>query len=107
MPEREAEPEVGGDERVRPLARQEGRRAGDADHDRVERLVELRAAQFDRAQQRLGVRDRRRAAEDGRDRALRRHRAQHARVERRSGRRREDVAKRRARDPLERLGLVG
>ena len=40
--EREPEPEIGREQRVRPLARQERRRAGDPDHERVERLVERR-----------------------------------------------------------------
>ena len=57
---------MGREERVRRLARQERRRARDPDHERVERLVERRRAQLDRAQQRLGVRDRRRPGEDGR-----------------------------------------
>ena len=39
--------------------------ARDADHERVERLVELGAAQLDGAQQRLGVSDRGRPAERG------------------------------------------
>ena len=41
-PERVREPEVGGKERVRPLARQKRGGSGDPDHERVERLVESR-----------------------------------------------------------------
>jgi hypothetical protein len=38
------------------------RGSGDADHDRIEPFVEGRRARLDRAQQRLGMRDRRRPA---------------------------------------------
>ena len=61
--QREPEAEVGGEQRVRALARQVRRRARDPDHDRVERRVELGPPQLERAQQRLGVRDRRRPGE--------------------------------------------
>ena len=40
QPQRQPEPEVGGEQRVRALAGKERRRRRDADHDRVERLVE-------------------------------------------------------------------
>jgi hypothetical protein len=55
--EREAQGEVGGQQRVRPLARQVRRRPRNTDHDRVEALVERRRTGFDCAQQRLGMRD--------------------------------------------------
>ena len=98
--------EVRGEQRVRPLARQERRRARDADHDRVERLVELVRAQLDRAQQRLGVRDRRRPAERRRDGQLGAQRAAARRGAAASGSEPEDERERRARDALERRGVV-
>ena len=54
-----AEAEVRREERVRLLPRQERRGARNPDHERVERLVEGRPPQLDRAEQRLGVRHRR------------------------------------------------
>ena len=77
-PQREAEPEVRREQRVRPLAREVRRRARDAEADRVERPVERRRAELDRAQQRLGVRDRRRPRERGRGAERRGQRADHA-----------------------------
>ena len=68
-PQRQAEPEVGGEQRVWTLPRQVRRRARDPDADRVERLVEHGRARLHGAQQRLGVRDRR-------GRRERRHRAE-------------------------------
>ena len=104
-PQREPEPEKRRAERVRTLAREIRRHARHADHDRVERRVELCAPQLDRAQQRLRVRDRRRAAERVRHRQLRAQRPQH--VAPQSFRQRAvDVAERRARDSLERRGVV-
>ena len=50
QPERVREPEVGRQQRVRRLARQERRGPRDPDHERVEGLVERRAAQLDRAE---------------------------------------------------------
>ena len=67
-PQRVGEPEMGREERVRLLARQERRGARDADHERVERLVERRPAQLDRPKQCLGMRDGRWAREYGRSR---------------------------------------
>src|SRR5207248_9547206 len=43
-PQGEAEREIGGEQRVRPFARQERRRPGDADHDRIELSLERRRA---------------------------------------------------------------
>ena len=73
----ETEPEVRGEQGIRTLARQIRSHARDPDHERVERLVELCAPQLHGSQQRLGVRDRRRAAECGRNRDLGAQRAQH------------------------------
>ena len=73
---REPEPEIRGEQRVRTLARQVRRHARDPDHERVERLVELGPPELHRPQQRLGMRDRRRPAERGRDRQLGSQRAQ-------------------------------
>ena len=69
-PQREPEPEVGGADRVRALAWQPGRRRRDPDHQRVERLRQRDALQDGRPQQRLRVRDRRRAGVHGRRRLL-------------------------------------
>ena len=103
--QREAEPEAGRGDGVRAGAGKEERRRRDADHDRVERLVERGALELDRAQQRLGVRRRRRAAVHGRGRHLARHAlddaaAQPVRHER------EPAAQARRREPLEDLLLV-
>ena len=69
-------PRIGGEQRVRPLARQVRRQSRDPEADRVERPVEAGRAELDRAQQRLGVRDRRRAGVSGRrGRELERERA--------------------------------
>ena len=57
QPERMRKPEMGHQERVRFLARQERRRGRDPDHECVERLVEGRQAQLDRAEQGLCVGD--------------------------------------------------
>ena len=70
-PQRQPEPEVRREQRVRPLARQVRRRARDAEADRVERLAERPRALLGAAQQRLGVRDRRRPRERGGDPARR------------------------------------
>jgi hypothetical protein len=74
----EAEPEVCGRHGVRARARDEGRRRRDADHDRVERLVEPCALELDRAQECLRVGGRGRAAEDGRGGELARDALDHA-----------------------------
>ena len=65
-PQREPERKVGGEQRIRPFARQERGRAGDTDHDRVKLAFERRRARLDAAEQRFGVRDRGRAAVGGR-----------------------------------------
>ena len=106
QPERVCEPQMGGEERVRLLARQERRRPRNPDHERVERLVEGRSTQLDRAEQRLGVRDGRRPREDGCRGPRPAQRAENAATNRfRRGR--EGVPQRRACDALGGLGLVG
>ena len=69
QPQRQTEPEVGGEQRVRPLARQVGSRARNAEADRVERLAERASAFLRPAQQRLGMGDGRRPGERRRDAA--------------------------------------
>ena len=103
--QRDTEAEVGAEQRVRPLAGQVGSRTRDADEDRVELAVERDAAKLHAAEQRFGVRDRRRACERGRDRTLERQRAQHvgAQCARQHPK---EMSKGRAHDPFERLLLV-
>ena len=60
--EGEAEADVGGGDRVRWLAGKQGGRRRDADDDRVERFGQFDALEDVAAQERLHVRDRRRAA---------------------------------------------
>ena len=55
---------------IRALAGQPGRRRRDPDHERVQRLAERNALQHRRPEERLGVRDRRRAGVHGRRRLL-------------------------------------
>src|SRR6185295_19594293 len=93
-------------ERIRPLARQVGSRAWDADADGVQLAVERDPAQLDAAKQRFGVRNRGRACEDSCHGAFEREGAQHVRAEP-AGQRAEDVAERRADNALERLSLIG
>ena len=79
---------------------------GIADHERVERLGRAPCCRSShRAQQRLGVRDRRRPAERGRDRELGPQRPQHV-AAKHLRQRAIDVPQWRSRDPLERLGIV-
>ena len=104
-PERQPEPEVRGEQRVRPLARQVRRRARDPEAERVERLAQRPRALLGPAQQRLGVRDRRGPRERGRDPARGRDRPQHPPAHR-PRHRAEDVPHRRADEPLDRFLLV-
>ena len=105
QPQREAEPEVGGADRVRALPRHERRRRRDADHERVERLVELDPLQHRPAKQCFGVRDRRRAAVDHRRGLLARQPVEHALAHPRR-RELEDPAHVRAQHPLDGLLVV-
>ena len=106
QPERVREAEMGREERVRRLARQEGRGGRNPDHERVEGLVQGSSAQFDRAEQGLGVRDGRRPYEHGRRRPRPAERAEDAATNR-PRRSREGVPQRRACDALGGLGFVG
>jgi hypothetical protein len=81
-PEREPEAEVRREQRVRSLAREIRCRAGDPEAERVERLAERPGPLLRPAQQRLGVRRRRRPRERGRDAARRGNRPQHASADR-------------------------
>ena len=99
------EPEIGREERIRLLPRQEGRGARNPDHERVEGLGERRPAQLDRAKQGLGVGDGRRPREHGRRGPRPPQRAEDPAPNCfRCGR--EGEPQRRARDPLGCLGLV-
>ena len=80
-------------EGVRPLARQVGSRAWDADADGVQLAVERDPTQLDPAQQRFGVRNRGRTREDACHRAVERERAQDVRAEW-TGQGAEDLAER-------------
>ena len=97
---------MGGQERVRLLARQERRGGRDPDHECVEWLVEGRPPQLDRAEQGLGVGDGRRPREHGRRRPRPPQRTEHAAAHR-FGRGREGEPQRGARDPLGGLRVVG
>ena len=59
-PERETEPDVGREQRVRPLAREVRGCCRDAEANRVERFAECTCAFLGPAEERLGVGDRRR-----------------------------------------------
>src|SRR5581483_9443772 len=104
-PKRKAEAEIRRAQRVRPLTRDERRHARNPDHEGAKRLVELRTAAFDRAEQRLRVRDRRRPAVRGRDRDLRPQRAEHVPPQR-LRQRAVHEPERRPRDPLQRVRVV-
>ena len=80
--ERVAQAEVGGEGRVRRLARQMRRRVRDADADRVEASIEIGRSGLHTSQQGLGVRDRGRSREDGKGRMLARQVAENAPPER-------------------------
>ena len=76
--QREAQPEVGGRDRVRALPRERRGRRGSADHDRVEWPVEAYRLGGRLADKRLRVGDRGCAAEDRADRQLAWHAFDHA-----------------------------
>ena len=76
-PQRQTEAEMRGEQRIRTLTREVGRRARNPDADRVELTVERDAAQLDAAKERLGVRDCRWAGEHCSNGALERERPQH------------------------------
>src|SRR5207249_897488 len=104
--QRDAQREVGAEQRGRPLAREIRSRARDADEDTIKLAVGRDAAELDAAEQGFGVRDRRWAGERGGDGAFERQRAQDVRAE--STRQHpEEVAERRADDPVERLLVIG
>jgi hypothetical protein len=79
-PEAQRQPEADGrrEQRVRPLARQVGRQARDAEADRVERTLEGRPARGDHAQERFRVGDGRRAGQHAQRGQLGAERMQHA-----------------------------
>jgi hypothetical protein len=72
QPHRESEPEIGDEQRIRPLARQCRRRPGNADAKRVELTVERNPAQLDAPEESFGMGDRRRAGECSGNRPLER-----------------------------------
>ena len=105
QPERVREAQMGRQQRVRFLARQEGCGARDPDHERVDRLGERCPPQLDRSEQGLGVGDGRRSREHGRRSACPPQRAENAATNRfRRGR--EAEPQRGACDALGRLGVV-
>ena len=92
-------------QRVRPFPREHRRRAGDGEHERVERRRQGRVLQLDPAQERLRMGDRRRAGEHRRRRPLGAQRPQDA-ASHGPRRRRDRDAERPRGDPSHRLGVV-
>ncbi len=104
-PEREPEPQVRSEQRIRTLAGQVRRRTRHPDHECVERPVELGPPQLHRPQQRLCVRDRRRTAVRRGHRQLGPQRSEHV-APKQLRQRAVDETERRACDAFERGGVV-
>jgi hypothetical protein len=105
QPQRQPEPQVRDQQRIRALAREMRRRPGDAETGRVERLAERARPLLRSAQQRLGVRHRRRPGECRRDPARGRDRPQDP-PPHEPGHGTEHVPDRRADEALDRVLLV-
>jgi hypothetical protein len=99
------EPDVRGEQRIRPLAGEVGRRARDRDDDRVHRLGECGRPALERTEQSLDVRDGRRPRVGRRRGQLHPQRAQEL-CAGRAGQGGEDAAQRRADYPVERRLVV-
>ena len=104
--QRDAEAELRGVQGIGELAGEVKRRRRDAHDDRVERFLEHDLPRGDRAQQGLRVRDRGRPREHAGGSQVSPERADHARSKR-SRHDRERATKRRARDPLGHVLVVG